>query len=656
MASNGELVTVKIIDEEEHPNSENPRKKPQRTISALGFEEVTLCWEHVKFEVDVKGKDGKAASRVLLNDISGLVKPHELLAIMGPSGAGKSTMLDFLADRIASSSGRLDGEVMVNGKERDSNYNKIMAYVAQEDHLYGSLTVRETIAYAARLNLSSLHHSRAEKNKMVDEIISELGLDRVANKKIGSVFYSGVSGGQRRRVSIGVELVTNPSLLFLDEPTSGLDSTSSFKVVEKMRDLARHGRTVVATIHQPEAQVLNMFDKLLMLSEGEVVYSGPVKDLVPYFSAQGHVCPVNRNPSAFCMKIINNDFYAEGEERDRAKEIRQKLVDHYRSSDNYRSDIQQIEEYKGDLEKSKEGLSKHDQKVAHKAHKRQQREARTNFMEQYLVLTDRCFLNAFRNPLFYGVRLFMFTALAFVIGTNLLNLGYDDQSITYRQGILFYIVAFFVFMSIAAIPAFIEERAVYLRERTNGHYEVGPYISASSTVSIPFLVVITLVASSVMYFAMNLLQTAGAFFYFNLLLFLALYCGEAIVQLAATIFPIFILAVLAAAFIYGYFMYCMGFAVLPFNMPKFWLYLGYYPSMYTYVYAGFMTNEFVGLTFTTERFCSPSPCQSTGQDVLNYLAIPGWSKWWNVLIVAAMCVFYRFQVYIVLRLFYSGKK
>ncbi len=196
-------------------------------------------------------KDSKGNERFILKGVTGYVEPRHMLAIMGPSGCGKSTLLDTLAGRLASSAS-WDGEIRVNGNKSQLSYGRA-AYVTQDEVLIGTLTVEETLLFAARLRLP-MSMSGSEKKNIVDSVVQELGLESVKNTYIGNWHIRGVSGGQRRRVSIGCELVTSPTLLFLDEPTSGLDSAAAYHVMASVRRLTEGCRTIVTVIHQPSSE------------------------------------------------------------------------------------------------------------------------------------------------------------------------------------------------------------------------------------------------------------------------------------------------------------------------------------------------------------------------------------------------------------------
>lgn len=253
-----------------------------------------------------RGSRAGGSEKVILNGITGMVSPGEMLAMLGPSGSGKTTLLTALGGRLVT--GKLSGTITYNGQPFSSVMKRRTGFVAQDDVLYPHLTVRETLAFTALLRLpSSL--SRAEKVGHAEKVMGELELARVANTMIGGRLVRGVSGGERKRVSIAQELLVNPSLLLLDEPTSGLDSTTAARIVTKLRRLAAEGgRTVVTTIHQPSTRLYRMFDKVVLLSEGSPIYYGRASDALDYFSSIGFSSPLSVNPAELMLDLANGNY------------------------------------------------------------------------------------------------------------------------------------------------------------------------------------------------------------------------------------------------------------------------------------------------------------------------------------------------------------
>lgn len=200
-------------------------------------------------------------------------------------GAGKTTLLNFLSGRDPSKNLIKYGEVFVNGIDRSkTNFESISAYVQQEDVLLQTMTVRECIDFVAKMKLPPT----TDYKQLVDDLLESLKLQKASNTKIGGSLVRGVSGGERKRTSIAVELITNPSLLFLDEPTTGLDSFTAQNVFGLIKELAATGRTVIMTIHQPSSDVFEMFDQLMLMACGRVIYMNSADKAVDYFSSIGY--------------------------------------------------------------------------------------------------------------------------------------------------------------------------------------------------------------------------------------------------------------------------------------------------------------------------------------------------------------------------------
>ncbi|KAJ2705777.1 (ABC) transporter [Coemansia sp. IMI 203386] len=251
--------------------------------------------------------DINAKSVQVLKNISGVVKPGEILAILGASGAGKSTLLDILSRR--EKCGVVTGKVQVNDKDIISGitteeFHRMSGYVDQQDLHVATATVYETVLTSALLRLPQAM-SRAAKEERVRDVLQELGLWTVRDSKIGKIGARGISGGEMRRVSIACELVTSPSIIFLDEPTSGLDAYNAFVVMDTLSKLARrYGRTVICTIHQPRTDIFSMFDQLIVLAAGQMCYSGPAEDIANYLGTIGHPVPDGYNIADFSIDLV----------------------------------------------------------------------------------------------------------------------------------------------------------------------------------------------------------------------------------------------------------------------------------------------------------------------------------------------------------------
>jgi ABC-type multidrug transport system ATPase subunit len=245
-----------------------------------------------------RNRDGDATpeTKQILHSVSASMPPGTLTAIIGGSGSGKTSMLNTMAERMTSGRLSFGGTTQFNGMEGVKSIRS--AYVMQQDVLLPTLTVRETLRYAADLRLPP-PTTEEKRRKVVEEVILELGLKECADTRIGNHQHKGCSGGEKRRTSIGVQLLSNPSVLFLDEPTTGLDATSAFQLVRTLKGLASKGRTIITTIHQPRSEIWGMFDRLVILTRGSPVFSGRADDCIPWFGKIGMELPPFVNPAEF---------------------------------------------------------------------------------------------------------------------------------------------------------------------------------------------------------------------------------------------------------------------------------------------------------------------------------------------------------------------
>lgn len=241
--------------------------------------------------------------RTILNGITGVAEPGKVLAVLGPSGSGKSTLLNALSGRLHHAHG-LTGTILFNNRKLTKSIQKKTGFVSQDDVFYPHLTVRETLVFCSLLRLPS-SVPKNQKLAIAESVISELGLAKCADTIIGNSFIRGVSGGERKRVSIGHEMLVDPSLLILDEPTSGLDATAAYRLVATLGGLAAKGKTVVMSVHQPSSRVYQIFDELLVLSEGRCIYLGKGSEAMGYFESIGFWPSFPMNPADFLLDLAN---------------------------------------------------------------------------------------------------------------------------------------------------------------------------------------------------------------------------------------------------------------------------------------------------------------------------------------------------------------
>ncbi|XP_028764043.1 ABC transporter G family member 19-like [Neltuma alba] len=298
--SKNSLENLLDLDKTRAAQSIAKQLRSHRSIPEHGLE-----FKNISYCVQKKQKNNGVwikKEAYLLHDISGQANRGEVMAIMGPSGAGKSTFLDALAGRIAQ--GSLEGSVRMDGKPVSASYLKMVSsYVMQDDQPFPMLTVFETFMFAAEVRLPPTL-SREDKKNRVHELLDQLGLQSAAHTYIGDEGTRGVSGGEKRRVSIGIDIIHKPALLFLDEPTSGLDSTSAYNVVEKIKHIAQGGSIVLMTIHQPSFRIQKLLDQIAILARGRLIYMGRPDALPAYLSGFGRTIPDGENSIEYMLDVI----------------------------------------------------------------------------------------------------------------------------------------------------------------------------------------------------------------------------------------------------------------------------------------------------------------------------------------------------------------
>lgn len=604
-------------------------------------DEVTFAWRDISLEVPVKTggvfgfferKTGE--NKKILNNVSGFVEPGDILFIMGPSGAGKSTMLDTLADRVKSETG---GVQWLNGKlKTEEKLKEVSKYVQQEESLLGALTVKEVFETAAMF----YQPESSRRAPLVDAVVKMLGLENQLNTKIGDVFFRGLSGGQKRRVTVGIELIAQPSMLFLDEPTSGLDSASAFSIMASLRGFAKATKTpLLITIHQPSELLFELGDKLLLLSGGHEVYFGPLTKLEGHFNALGFECPPRTSIAEWLLDLINRDF---GDDA-----VVDKCVNSWPES-----------ELKRDLDDKLKALGVPFEHQPPPKRFLNPLPYRTNQFIATWALFRRGFYNALRSPAVIWLRMAMYFFLSILIGTVWLQLGNSAKVINSYNGALFYTTAFMIFMSISVLPMYLEERNVFIRERSNASYGVTAYLLSHFVFELPFVFLLSLICSSTVYWLVGLFPDPNRFFIFVANLFMGLMVAESIMILISAIIPYFIVGLAAGAFVFGAFMCVMGYFA-QFNEIGWWWKWMRYIAVHYFNFSTFMSNQHEGQIYTA--YC-PSitqyPCYPTnviGGEIIVYYELEG-RVWVNFLVQLLMIIIFRVCAGLYLHFFVRGKK
>uniref|UniRef100_UPI00398F26ED broad substrate specificity ATP-binding cassette transporter ABCG2 n=1 Tax=Pristiophorus japonicus TaxID=55135 RepID=UPI00398F26ED len=623
----------------------------------------TVTFHNVCYTVKVKSGfpcRRKTNLKEILSDINGIMRPG-MNAILGPTGSGKSSLLDILAARKDPSG--LKGDVLVDGTPQPSNFKCISGYVVQDDVVMGTLTVRENFQFSAALRLPRSICIR-EKNERINKVIKELGLTKVADSKVGTPFIRGVSGGERKRTNIGMELIIDPPVLFLDEPTTGLDASTALAVLMLLQRMSRKGKTIIFSIHQPRYSIFKLFDSLTLLAGGRLVFHGPAMEALDYFAAIGYSCEPFNNPADFFLDIINGDSTAVNSQKavDRDLEmaldesavkkertIAENLAEDYSRSTHYHEMISELNK----LSQGKNGDSISVSRRITYA---------TSFCQQLKWVTKRSFKNLLRNPQASVAQVMVSLILGLIMGAIFFGVQDDMTGIQNRVGAMFFLNTNQCFSSLSVIELFITEKKIFMHEYISGYYRIAAYFIAKLLVDlIPMRAIPAILFTGVTYFLMGFKLQAGAFFIALLTLIqvsltatslgLAVATGQNIVAVANLLITvIFVLMII--------------FSGLLVNLPSVvsWLSWLQYFSIPRYGLTAMEVNEFVGLNFcnNSESISPPnaSNCSTfpeflmcTGEQFLASQGIEAteWGLWQNHVALALMMIIFLTISYMKLR-------
>ena len=411
-------------------------------------QEAVFSWKAVSYEIKIKGEP-----RMILDDVDGWVKPGTLTALMGASGAGKTTLLDVLASRVTM--GVVSGQMLVDGRQRDSGFQRKTGYVQQQDLHLPTSTVREALNFSALLRQpKKIPHK--EKLEYVNEVISVLEMGSYADAVVG-VPGEGLNVEQRKRLTIGVELAAKPDLLlFLDEPTSGLDSQTAWSILQLLKKLADNGQAILCTIHQPSAVLFQQFNQLLFLHKGQTVYFGPIGEkantLTSYFERNGsRSCGTEENPAEWMLDTVGA---APGSQNT----IEWGQV--WRESPEKQNIRETLTEMKSEL--SKKPVDSDPTALD---------EFADTFSTQWLSVQIRVFQQLWRTPGYLYSKVLLCTSTGLFIGFSFWNSAISQQGLQNQLFAIFMLMTMFGNLMNQILPQFVIQRSLYeSRERPSKTY------------------------------------------------------------------------------------------------------------------------------------------------------------------------------------------
>lgn len=551
----------------------------------------------------------------ILRHVTLTARPSQILAVVGPSGAGKSTLLDILAAKTSPTKGTL---LLNSSPLVPSSFRKLSAYVPQHDACLPLLTVSETFLFAARL----LIPKASDLNAIVSSLLTELKLAHLSDTLLGH----GLSGGERRRVSIGLSLLHDPAVLLLDEPTSGLDSTSAFNVMQIVKSIcvSRH-RTVVLSIHQPSFKILSIIDSILLLSKGTVVHHGTLSSLQSFLLSNGFTVPSQLNALEYAMEVLNQ-----------LPELKA-ISDPPSPSTTTNSPS----DHNHDIKEARNSFVRYKSTRIHEVLTLYNRFWRIIYRTRQLLLTNTL------EALIVGL----------VLGTIYINIGFDKEGIEKRFGLFAFTLTFLLSSTTEALPIFINERPILLRETSSGVYRLSSYLIANTLVFLPYLLAIAIIYSVSVYFLVGLCTSWQAFAYFVLVIWAIVLMANSFVLFLSSLAPNYIAGTSLVTILLGAFFLFSGYFISKESLPKYWLFMHFF-SMYKYALDALLINEYGCLVSTCFLWYEESKeCMVTGGDVLQKRGLHERQRWTNIYILIGFFVLYRVLCLLVLiRRVSSSKK
>lgn len=546
----------------------------------LPFEPLTMTFHNVNYYVDMPkeiSKQGVTETRLrLLSNVSGVFAPGVLTALMGASGAGKTTLMDVLAGR--KTGGYIEGDIRISGYPKEQRtFARVAGYVEQNDIHSPQVTVEESLWFSASLRLPK-EVSKEKKQEFVEQVMKLVELDTLRHALVGMPGISGLSTEQRKRLTIAVELVANPSIIFMDEPTSGLDARAAAIVMRTVRNTVDTGRTVVCTIHQPSIDIFEAFDELLLMKPGgRVIYGGKIgkqsDTMIDYFQNIKGTPPIpsGYNPATWMLEVTTSAI---------EQKLGEDFADLYEKSEQFR--------------RVEASIKQHAQPSAGSQPLKFDTLYSQNTSVQFLKCLWKQNLVYWRSPSYNGMRLIFTVISALIFGSVFWDLGAKretTQQVIVIMGALFSACLFVGINNASSVqPVVSIERTVFYREKAAGMYSPMAYAAAQGLVEIPYIFVQALLFGGITYLMVNFERDIGKFFLYLLFMFLTFTYFTFYGMMAVGVTPTQHLAAVISSAFYSLWNLASGFLIPKSHIPEWWLWF-HYACPVTWTLRGIVTAQ-----------------------------------------------------------------
>ncbi|KNC55519.1 uncharacterized protein AMSG_01784 [Thecamonas trahens ATCC 50062] len=594
--------------------------------AGAGAGENNLTWRNVQYSV-VSNENGEQLP--ILHGLSGTVAAGQTLAILGPSGSGKTSLLNILGGRVTEN---VIGDVALSGTPVTKVSRRKVGYVLQEDYLFSELSVSETLEFAAALSLpGSL--TDAERSARVEALVADLRLSACINTRIGSQFKKGVSGGEKKRTNIAVELLNNPAVLLLDEPTSGLDAATALLLIKLLQRLAvSRSQAVITTIHQPSSQIWALFDYVLVLDKGHTAYFGPAADMIDTFSTIGITFPHHYNPADFVLEVVS---HATDEARTKVRALGQSCIPHA-----------SIDMRLAAIDTGRSGSSSPRNRSSSDQYE-------ASWLRQMWLLAKRAFKQN-RGDVLSPVNFGQILTLAVVSAVIWWQIDDTDATIHDRVGLLFFATIFWGFFPLFhSMTTFTIERGIVKKERDAGMYSCSAYFVGKTLAETPIQLLLPAMWITVVFPSAGLSSEFSAYLVSLLLLLLHVVAGQSVGLIVGTIFVNVTKAMTVAGTALLTLMLISGFYVKTDNLPWDWLRGLQYLSILKYHWEAQVVNAIAGQTFACVDAANPSAdfavCPVTESAIRNFYDFDV-EPWANAMVLLGFAILARLGAYGILRL------